>query len=73
VLRNGEPIGYLSSGGYGYTIGRPVGLGYLRRAEGVSEDWALSGDYELVIAETRSPARVSFSPLYDPKGERPRL
>jgi 4-methylaminobutanoate oxidase (formaldehyde-forming) len=72
ILRDGEPVGYLSSGGHGYTIGRPVGLGYLRRGEGVSEDWALAGRYELVVAEQRCPCRMSFAPLYDPEGARVR-
>ena len=72
ILREGEPVGYLSSGGYGYTIGRPIGLGYLRRPEGVSDEWARSGRYELVVAEARTPCRMSFAPLYDPEGARAR-
>jgi 4-methylaminobutanoate oxidase (formaldehyde-forming) len=72
ILRDGVGVGYLSSGGYGYTLRKPVGLGYLRRAEGVTDDWALSGRYELVVAEERRPCRVSFAPLYDPKGTRTR-
>jgi 4-methylaminobutanoate oxidase (formaldehyde-forming) len=72
ILRDGVGVGYLSSGGYGYTLGRPVGLGYLRRSEGVTDDWALLGRYELVVAEERRPCRMSFAPLYDPKGTRTR-
>ena len=37
ILRNGEPVGYLTSGGYGYTIGKPIGYGYVRNADGVSD------------------------------------
>ena len=70
ILRDGEPVGYLTSGGYGYTIGRPIGLGYLRRPEGVSDEWARSGRYELVVAEERTPCRMSFAPLFDPEGAR---
>jgi 4-methylaminobutanoate oxidase (formaldehyde-forming) len=72
ILRDGVGVGYLSSGGYGYTVGRPIGLGYLRRAEGVTDDWALSGRYELVVAEERRPCRMSFAPLYDPGSARVR-
>ena len=25
ILRNGEPVGYLTSGGHGYTVGKPIG------------------------------------------------
>lgn len=72
ILRDGEPVGYLSSGGYGYTLGRPIGLGYLRNAEGVGDDWIASGHYELVVAGEREPCRVSLKPLYDPDGARMR-
>ena len=27
ILRNGEPVGYLTSGGYGYTLGKNIGYG----------------------------------------------
>ena len=33
ILRDGEFAGYLTSGGYGYTIGKPIGLGYVRHRE----------------------------------------
>jgi 4-methylaminobutanoate oxidase (formaldehyde-forming) len=70
ILRDGEPVGYLSSGGYGYTLERPIGLGYVKNEKGVSEEWALRGRYELVVAQERRPCRISFEPLYDPKGTR---
>ena len=54
ILRNGEPVGYLTSGGYGYTIGKSIGYGYVRNADGVSDDFLADGDYELVVAMSRS-------------------
>src|SRR6185503_16324592 len=33
ILRNGEPVGYLTSGGYGYTIGKNIGFGYVRNSD----------------------------------------
>ncbi len=70
ILRNGQPVGYLTSGGYGYTLGKPIGYGYVRNANGVSDDYLTSGDYELVVATERTPAKLHLEPLYDPKGER---
>ena len=70
ILRNGEPVGYLTSGGYGYTIGKNIGYGYVRNADGVSDDFLQSGDYELVVAMDRTPAKICLEPMYDPKGER---
>ena len=70
ILRNGEPVGYLSSGGYGYTIGRPVGYGYVRHADGVDDDFLTAGNYELVVAMEKTPAKIHLGPLYDPKGKK---
>jgi 4-methylaminobutanoate oxidase (formaldehyde-forming) len=68
ILRNGEAVGYLTSGGYGYTIGKNVGYGYVRNADGVSDDYLASGDYELVVAMDRTPAKIHLEPMYDPAG-----
>jgi len=65
ILRNGEPVGYLTSGGYGYTIGKSIGYGYVRNAEGLTDDFLRSGDYELVVAMKRTPAQIHLGPLYD--------
>lgn len=70
ILRNGEPVGYLTSGGYGYTLGKSIGYGYVRGADGVSEDFLTGGDYELVVATERTPARIHLQPLYDAAGEK---
>ncbi|MCC4245246.1 GcvT family protein [Stappia indica] len=70
ILRDGEFAGYLSSGGYGYTVDRPIGYGYVRRADGVDEAYLRSGSYELVVANERVPARIELGPLYDPQNVR---
>jgi sarcosine dehydrogenase len=68
IYRDGKRVGWLSSGGYGYTIGRPIGYGYVRDPEhGVDRDKVLSGRYELEVATERVPAEVFLDPLYDPK------
>lgn len=66
ILRDGEPVGYLTSGGHGYTVGKGIGYGYVRKAEGVSEDFLRSGRYELVVAMENVPAEIHLEPLYDP-------
>ena len=70
IYRDGVPAGWLASGGFGYTLGHPIGWGYVRNAAGVDRDFVLSGRYELEIAGERVPARVSLAPFYDPKGGR---
>jgi len=68
ILRNGEPVGYLTSGGYGYTIGKNIGYGYVRHADGVDDAFLTDGAYELVVAMKRIPATLHLEPLYDPLG-----
>ncbi|TGW05894.1 aminomethyl transferase family protein, partial [Mesorhizobium sp. M2D.F.Ca.ET.145.01.1.1] len=65
-----EPVGYLTSGGHGYTVGKNIGYGYVRSADGVSDDFLASGSYELVVAMQRTPANIHLEPLYDPAMER---
>ncbi|ANM02255.1 sarcosine dehydrogenase protein [Rhizobium phaseoli] len=66
IYRNGKRVGWLSSGGFGYTLGKPIGYGYVRNPDGVTEDFILSGTYELDVARERIPCKVSLAPLYDP-------
>ncbi len=70
IYRDGERVGWLSSGGYGYTVGRSIGLGYVRNPAGVDRQWVLDGDYELEVATKRFAADVRMSPLYDPTNSR---
>ncbi len=70
IYRDGKRVGWLSSGGFGYTIGKAIGYGYVRHAEGVTEDFVLSGRYELDVARVRVPCTVSLTPLYDAGMER---
>ena len=66
IYRDGRRVGWLSSGGYGYTLGKSIGYGYLRDPEGVDRDDLLSGDYELEVASERRPCEIHLAPLYDP-------
>ena len=68
IYRDGKRVGWLSSGGYGHTLGRSIGLGYVRNPEGVTADYVLSGDYQLEVASEMVPCEVTLAPLYDPKG-----
>jgi 4-methylaminobutanoate oxidase (formaldehyde-forming) len=70
IYRNGERVGYLTSGGWGYTAGANIGMGYVRHPAGVTDDFLQTGEYELEVATVRVPALLHLAPLYDPKGER---
>ena len=55
ILRDGEPVGWLSSAGYGHSVNKWIGYGYVRSAQGV-DSLLQSGVYELEIATERVPA-----------------
>ena len=66
IYRDGEMVGYLTSGNYGHTLGRAIGLGYVRHPDGVDAQFVKAGRYEIEIACERFPAAASLRPLYDP-------
>ena len=70
ILRNGQFAGYLTSGGYGYSVGRPIGMGYVRNPAGVDAAYVAAGSYELVVANEVVKASVHLKPLWDPEGLR---
>ncbi len=72
IYRDGKRIGWLSSGGQGHTVGRSIGLGYLRANGGLDDEHLRAGSYELEVRTRRVPATLHLQPLYDPKGERVR-
>lgn len=67
IYRNGDRVGWLSSGGYGYTIGKSIGYGYVRNPKGVDRAYIEAGTYELEVATERVPCTVHMDPLYDPR------
>lgn len=72
LLRDGAPVGDLTSAAYGHTIGAALGLGYVKRADGAAIDaaWLEAGRFEVDLAGTRLKAKVSLRPPYDPAGAR---
>ena len=69
ILRDGEIVGYLSSGAYGHHLGGAMGLGYVP-CRGETAAQVLSSRYEIDVAGTRVAAEASLKPIYDPASER---
>jgi glycine cleavage system aminomethyltransferase T len=65
IRANGEVVGFVTSAGYGYSIGRCIAYGYLP-SELAVEDTSLEIEY----FDERLAAHVASEPLWDPKGER---
>jgi len=73
ILRDGERVGWLSSGGYGHTIGKHIGMGYVRHADGVTSDYLRSGTYRIESANRQVDAELHLGPLYDPDNSRVKI
>jgi 4-methylaminobutanoate oxidase (formaldehyde-forming) len=70
VLRNGGPVGDLTSAAYGHTLGGIVALGYVTTGGARIDDAWLAAKFEIDIAGERVPVRASLKAPYDPKNER---
>jgi 4-methylaminobutanoate oxidase (formaldehyde-forming) len=66
IYRDGKRVGWLTSGGYGYTVSRSIGYGYIHDPDGVDREKVLTGSYELEVATARVTAEVFLEPRYDP-------
>jgi 4-methylaminobutanoate oxidase (formaldehyde-forming) len=64
VRVGGEPVGRVTSGGYGYTVGKSIAYAYLPAEHGVGTEVAVEIFGEPV------PGVVAEEPLFDPRGER---
>jgi 4-methylaminobutanoate oxidase (formaldehyde-forming) len=70
LYRDGQRVGWLTSGGWGYTVAKSIGYGYVRHAEGVDDAFLEAGSYELEVASERVACALHVGPLYDPMMER---
>ena len=62
---DGEPVGRVSSGAYGHSIGQSVALSFIKTA--YAQDGA---EFDVAILGKPHRARLHAQPLFDPKGER---
>jgi glycine cleavage system aminomethyltransferase T len=65
IRHDGEVVAYVTSAGYGYSIGRGIVYGYLP-VELATEGTRVEVEY----FDERFPATVAAEPLFDPKGAR---
>jgi 4-methylaminobutanoate oxidase (formaldehyde-forming) len=70
IWRDGKRVGYLSSGMFGHTLGRAVGLGFVHADKECTQDFVLSGKYEIEVARERFAAKAFLKPAYDPMSAR---
>jgi glycine cleavage system aminomethyltransferase T len=64
VRAGGEPVGRVTSGGFGYSLGRSIAYAY------VPPELAMGTGVEVEVFGRWVPASISKEPLYDPSGSR---
>jgi 4-methylaminobutanoate oxidase (formaldehyde-forming) len=67
IYRNGEAVGYTTSGSYGHALGAAVGMGYVKCKDGVTPEFIRNGRYEINVSGTRIPAVAHLKAPYDPE------
>ena len=74
ILRNGEPVGFVTSAAFGHTAGKPVALGLITRANDAADrQWVEDGSYQIDLAGERYAAAVTLKAPYDPDSRRIRM
>jgi 4-methylaminobutanoate oxidase (formaldehyde-forming) len=64
VLRDGAPVGEVTSSGYSRKLGRAIVMTYVRGAAPVTREHVLAGTYEIDIAGTRFSAVAQAKPVF---------
>jgi 4-methylaminobutanoate oxidase (formaldehyde-forming) len=64
ILRDGVPVGEVTSAGWSATLGKAVVMGYVRGAAPVERAWVLSGRYQLDIAGQVVDATIAARPPF---------
>ncbi len=62
LRRDGETVGYVTSGMWGHTVDAALGMGLASRGEPVTADWVRNGHWEVELPGGRFPARVQLGP-----------
>ena len=70
IFRDGELVGMTTSGAFGYTLGRSVGMGYVAMPEGADKAWFEDASYMIELGGDQFAAKASVRPYYDPKHAR---
>jgi glycine cleavage system aminomethyltransferase T len=66
ILRDGQAVGYTTSGSYGHTLEAAVGMGYIKSVEIITPDFVKAGRYEINVSGRLIPATPHLRPPYDP-------
>ncbi len=67
IWHDGKVVGWVTSGGYGHSVGKSLALGYIEKDLAAADD-----SFEIEIIGERRPATRLDAPIFDPQGLRMR-
>lgn len=72
LYRNGQAVGNIRAGSYGFSLGGAIALGMAEAPKGTpfNQKFIEEGNWEVDVANVRYPATVSLKPLYDPENKK---
>jgi 4-methylaminobutanoate oxidase (formaldehyde-forming) len=74
ILLDGDIVGSITTGTYGHTLGGPVGLGWISTRipdrKTIDQQTLNNTRCEVLVSGQKIRAKISLTPLYDPKNER---
>lgn len=72
IYRNGEAVGFLRRGGFGFYVGKSIGYGYVEDPNGgvVNNAYLKEGEYQIERMGKMMPATLHLKSLFDPKNQR---
>jgi len=73
IYRNGRLVSSVTHGAFAHLLGCSMGMGYLEAPEGISDEWILSGRYEIGVEGKLVSAKAHLKAPYDPLGKRVRM
>jgi len=74
IRADGAAVGDVTSAAYGHTLGRIVGLGWLKDGDGsIDAEWIARRRFTVDIAGVEVPIRCQLRPFYDPASARMRV
>lgn len=73
IYRNGKLVSSVTHGAYAHLLGCAMGMGYLKSADGISDEWIVNGRYEIDVEGQMVPAKAHVKAPYDPMNKRVRM
>jgi len=70
ILRDGQPVGYTTSGAYGHSVGGAVAMGYVNHSDVIDSDFVKAGHYEINVSAQKYPAKAYLRAPFDPQRTR---